>query len=386
MFAISRYAENHTAGLLGIQAGFMKIAHVVDSLEIGGAETLVSQLCRLQREQGHDPCIYAVAALGPLGERMQKEGFFVQPNVGRHLPDATRNFFRIFKGSGPDVVHAHNPTPTIYAAIAARMAGVPSIISTRHSLVARPRKTVEELKYAISARACDWIVGICEATVNNLKSMHTVPARKIARVYNGATLLRRTAKDDWPRKSGYTLVYVGRFEPVKNHALLLNAFRGALASMPDLRLWMVGDGSERSAMERLASELGIVDQVTFWGQQLDVAPFFSAADAFIMSSKSEGLPVSLLQAFSLGLPAIVTDVGGMAEVVRLAEAGYTVSPTDPAEMAGAILRLASSDAERETFSVKGEAAFHSSFTLQTMADAYMELYRDTARAGRAEEA
>ncbi|MGD0740570.1 MAG: glycosyltransferase [Terracidiphilus sp.] len=384
MFATSRNAEGPSAGLLGIQAGFMKIAHVVDSLEIGGAEMLVSQMCRLQRGQGHDPCVYAVAALGALGERMQKEGFFLQPNVGRHLLDATRNFFRIFKESGPDVVHVHNPTPTIYAAIAARMAGVPSIVSTRHSLVSPPRKTVEELKYAMAARSCDWIVGICEATVANLKSMHTVSARKIVHVYNGATPLKRTAKDDWPRKNGFTLVYVGRLEPVKNHALLLNAFRGALASMPDLRLWMVGDGSERGAMERLAAELGIVNQVTFWGQQLDVATFFSAADAFIMSSKSEGLPVSLLEAFSLGLPAIVTDVGGMAEVVRLAEAGLIVSATDPAKMGAAILRLAGSDAARERFSVNGEAAFHSRFTLQTMADAYMELYRDTARARHAE--
>ena len=96
---------------------------------------------------------------------------------------------------------------------------------------------------------------------------------------------------------------------------------------------MVGDGSERAKLESLAVELGIAEQVTFWGQQLDVAPFFSAADAFIMSSKSEGLPMSLLQGFSLGLPAIVTDVGGMAEVVRLAKAGFAVSATDPAEMA-----------------------------------------------------
>jgi len=102
-----------------------------------------------------------------------------------------------------------------------------------------------------------------------------------------------------------------------------------------------------------------------------------------MSSKSEGLPVSLLEAFSLGLPAIVTDVGGMAEVVRLAEAGLIVSATDPAKMGAAILRLAGSDAARERFSVNGEAAFHSRFTLQTMADAYMELYRDTARARHA---
>ena len=145
---------------------------------------------------------------------------------------------------------------------------------------------------------------------------------------------------------------------------------------------MVGYGGERAAMEGLAAELGIAGQVTFWGQQLDVAPFFSAADAFIMSSRSEGLPVSLLQAFSLGLPAIVTDVGGMAEVVKLAQAGFTVSATDPAEMAAAILQMAWSEAARAEFSANAKEAFHAHFTLQAMVDAYMELYRDATRARR----
>jgi glycosyltransferase involved in cell wall biosynthesis len=129
--------------------------------------------------------------------------------------------------------------------------------------------------------------------------------------------------------------------------------------------------------------LGIGERVTFWGQQLDVAPFFSAADTFIMSSKSEGLPISLLQAFSLRLPAIVTNVGGMAEVVQIAQAGFTVSATDSAEMAAAILRLAASDDERKRFSNNAEEAFHTRFTLKTMVDAYMDLYRDTPRARRA---
>jgi hypothetical protein len=75
----------------------MKIAHVVDSMEVGGAETLVSQMCHLQREQGHDPCVYAVAALGALGERMREDGFAVQANIGLHLIDTARSFFRIFK-------------------------------------------------------------------------------------------------------------------------------------------------------------------------------------------------------------------------------------------------------------------------------------------------
>jgi glycosyltransferase involved in cell wall biosynthesis len=359
----------------------MKIAHVVDSMEVGGAETLVAQLCRLQRAEGHDPRVYAVLTLGPLGERMRAEGFIVEADVGHHLPEAARNFYRLFKEWRPDAVHLHNPTPAIYAGPAARMAGVASIVSTRHSLVAPPHRVVAEVKYAVAATCCDWVAGICEATAKNLRSLHSVPARKIVRVYNGAEPMRRVAREDWPVKNGFTLLYVGRLAPVKNHALLLRAFRAALAAKPELRLWMVGDGGERAALETLASQLGIKEQVTFWGQQLDVAPFFSAADAFIMSSRSEGLPMSLLQAFSLGMPAIVTDVGGMAEVVRLAQAGFTVA--GEAEMAAAILRLASGGAEWEQFSKNAEAAFQARFTLPVMASSYMDLYRETSRARRA---
>jgi L-malate glycosyltransferase len=361
----------------------MKIAHVVDSMEVGGAETLVSQMCHLQRAQGHIPCVYAVSALGVLGEGMQEEGFSLQPNVGRHLPDAMKNFFRFFKELHPDVVHLHNPTPTIYAAMPARMASVSSIVSTRHSLVAPPHRWIAELKYAFAARFCDWIVGICDITTNNVKELHTIPRRKIVRVYNGTASLPRAAKEQWPPKAGFTLLYVGRLEPIKNHVLLLNAFRAALSSIPSLRLWMVGEGSQRVMLERLARELGISKQVTFWGQQLGVAPFFSAADVFVMSSKSEGLPMSLLQAFSLELPAIVTDVGGMAEAVRIAQAGLTVSATDPAEMAAAILRLAGSDSERGQFSRNAGKAFMEYFTLEAMVTAYMDLYEGAARKSRA---
>jgi glycosyltransferase involved in cell wall biosynthesis len=85
----------------------------------------------------------------------------------------------------------------------------------------------------------------------------------------------------------------------------------------------------------------------------------------------------------LGIPAIVTDVGGMAEVVRLANAGYTVPTTSAPEMAAAILKLASSETERKEFSANAESTFHAHFSLQTMIDAYMDLYQNTPRARRA---
>lgn len=145
---------------------------------------------------------------------------------------------------------------------------------------------------------------------------------------------------------------------------------------------MVGDGPEREPLEKLVSELGIRHQVTFWGQQMDVAPFFSAADAFVMSSSSEGLPMSLIQGFSLQLPAIVTDVGGMAEAVRTAAAGIAVPLNQPAQMAKAIVDLASNDSERTRYAANAQAAFDRHFQLQDMVDSYMALYMNTRRAKR----
>jgi glycosyltransferase involved in cell wall biosynthesis len=361
----------------------MKIAHIVDCMQVGGAEVLVAQTCRMQRAQGHDPSVYAIGTLGPLGEQLRLDGFRVEADLGHGLPATAWDFYRLFRQLRPDVVHMHNPTPTIYASMAARLAGVPSIVSTRHSLVGRPRRKVVEIKYAVGAAFCDWLVGICQATTANMIEARNGPARKIVRVYNGSTAITPAPREQWPAKDGFTFVFVGRMDVVKNHTLLLRAFHLALASNPELRLWMVGYGWEQPRLEELAAELGILGRITFWGKQLDVAPYFSAADVFIMSSKSEGLPMSLLQALSAGLPIIVTDVGGMGEVVRMAEAGYVVPLGDPAPMAETMLKLAADQAERKRFSSNARRAYEQGFTLETMGEAYMKLYQDTPGARRA---
>ena len=357
----------------------MKIVHVVDSMEMGGAETLVSQMCQLQREQGHDVSVYSIAALGILGERMREDGFEVSANIGRNLIGSTQNLYRLFKRSRPDVVHIHNPTPTIYGAPAARMSGAATVISTRHSLVAPPHDRTAEFKFSLAARCCDYVVGICEATTNNLKRLNTVPKSKIIRVYNGAAALSRPSGTEIPVKTGFTLVFVGRLQPVKNLSLLLDAFQFALKSASELRLWIVGDGPERTSLEAQARKLQITDEVRFWGQQMNVAPFLAGADSFIMSSRSEGLPVSLLQAFSLGTPAIVTDVGGMAEVVRLANGGVVSRDQEPSAIAEAILRMKNDEAQRRQYAANAIEAFAKDFSLSKMVERYMELYRSTPR-------
>lgn len=356
----------------------MRIVHVVDSLEVGGAEMLVCEMCRMQRQRGDEPSVYALSRLGALGERMWQEQFEVRYDLGHKLTDGVRNLYRAFHQARPDVIHFHNPTPTIYGAGSAKAAGVRVVISTRHSLVAKPRHA-EEIKYAIASLFCDRVVGICDATVANLKALHSILPGKLARVYNGVLPMARISAENCPPKEGFTLLFVGRLEPVKNLTLLLEAFSKAHLRNRNLRLWVVGEGSERPKLEALTRSLGITAVVKFWGQQLNVAPFYSAADLFTMSSTSEGLPLSLLQSFSIGLPVVVTDVGGMSEVVRFADAGMTVPANSPDGLATAIFKLSQNESEQHRLGANAATAYQKYFSLEKTVEAYMRIYSPTTR-------
>jgi glycosyltransferase involved in cell wall biosynthesis len=351
----------------------MKIVHVVYSLEMGGAEVLVGQLCRMQRANGHSVSVCSYSRLGTVGEGLRSDGFAIFVPGEAHPVVTMGRYLLHFLKLRPDVVHMHNVAPTIQAALAARLAGAKSVVSTRHSLVAAPYDLVEERKYNAMARFCDWIVGICDVTCENLRGVPGAYPGKIRRVYNGATAIERESFAELG-KNGFTLVFVGRLAAVKDLETLIRAVAVALKQVPELRLWMVGDGPMRGELEALVESLGIADQVRFWGQRLDTAKFFSAADAFCMSSVSEGLPMSLLQAMSVGVPTIVTDVGGMAEVVKLAGCGLVAPVGDAEGYAKQIVRLATEAGMREGFAETGRVAYAKEFTLERMDAGYMAIY------------
>jgi glycosyltransferase involved in cell wall biosynthesis len=352
----------------------MKIVHVVYSLEMGGAESLVAQLCRLQRANGHQVSVCAYSNVGTLGESIRGAGFRIDLLGEASLFATMFRCYKLFRQLRPDVVHCHNPAPTIQAAMAARLTGASRILSSRHSLVAPPYNKIEEIKFNLFALFCDWIVGICDATCENLRHTPLAPRSRIVRVYNGTDRIDPEPPLQKPPKRGFTLLFVGRLVEIKDLPVLINAIALALPFVPDLNLWLVGDGSSRAELEDLANRLGITEQVSFWGERLDVARFFSAADVYAMSSVSEGLPMSLLQAMSIGLPALVTDVGGMAEVVRNSNCGLRVPVGDPAAMADAIVQMASNSEVLAEFSANARAAYNANFTLEKMDAAYMQLY------------
>jgi glycosyltransferase involved in cell wall biosynthesis len=351
----------------------LKIAHVGDSMEMGGAEKLTATLCRLQRGRGHTAAVHCLYRLGVLGEELQAEGFEVILHPPCSFFYLMRSLYRAFKRTTPDVVHCHNATAAILAALPARLAGVKTVIATRHGLVKPPYQLRRELKFALASHWCDWIVGVCEGTRTNLLAAPFAARDRIIQIYNGAWPADSRAI---PRpKNGFTLLSLGRLAPLKDHSTLLRAVSLMHTHCPDVQLWIVGGGPLESSLRKLTDELKLNSCVTFFGEQADVSPFMLAADLFVSSSVTEGLPVSLLEAMSVGLPAVVTDVGGMGEIARLSGAVTLVPSSDPEGMARALCDAIVRRQELPKIGKLASRCYEQYFTPERMLDEYMSLYK-----------
>jgi glycosyltransferase involved in cell wall biosynthesis len=170
------------------------------------------------------------------------------------------------------------------------------------------------------------------------------------------------------------MVTVARLAREKDQSTLLRAAALARTSLTDLQLWIVGDGPLRRELEALVQELQLDGCVVFAGERQDAGRWLQAADLFVLSSISEGLPLSVLEAMAAGLPLVLTSVGGMPEMVELAHGGYTVKPSDPAGLARAILDVAADRALREKWGGNNQAAYREQLTDTVMAENYLRLY------------
>jgi glycosyltransferase involved in cell wall biosynthesis len=353
----------------------LTIAHVNYSLQVGGAEVLIAELCRIFRARGHRVEVHALMDGGPIGDRLREEGFPVSVHGPGSRWKVTGSLIEAFRRTRPDVVHCHNRMTTNWAAPAARWAGVPVIVSTRHGLASPPFPFPGELQFSLASRLCRAVAGVCQSTTGNLARAPFASKSRLVTVYNGAAPARLADPPLRLPKQGFTLVYVGRLSLPKDVPTLLRAVAKVRLTRKDVYLWIVGDGDQRASAERLCSELGLGDAVTFWGQRTCTGDFYAAADAFALSSSSEALPMSLLEAMAAGLPVVTSAVGAMPEVVNGGGCGFAVPAGSADAFAAAIDRLAGDPALRSVMGQAGHAHYLAHFTPERMANRYLELYR-----------
>jgi glycosyltransferase involved in cell wall biosynthesis len=282
-------------------------------------------------------------------------------------------------GENVDALHVHHVTSLILSGLAARAAAVPRVVMTEHSL----HQFKEQDSYRRAAvrhcRLADAVTVVEPLQVQYFHDEIAVPSTKLHHVSNGV----RAVKDPTARRrlrdqlavsdQDFLLFFAGRLQPIKDVGTLLRSVAELSTTMRRrLRLVVAGDGPERERLHRECGELGLERTVAFIGARSDVPTLMHAADAFIMTSISEGLPMALLEAMVCGVPCIATAVGGIPELFS-GGAGVLVPVANPPEIAQAIARLIANPAQRAPLSHRARARIAERHDLDTIVTNYLAL-------------
>ena len=361
------------------------IVHVLSSFGVGGQERVALDLAAGQVARGHKVSVIGLAGgtPGALADEFAKCGITVE-NVARREgldPTLVAKLVVRFRALGADVIHTHNPLPLIYGAPAARLIGAVAI-HTKHGR--NPGGGAHLFLRRQAGKLVHAFVCVSDVTAAQAREQKDCSPKKLHVIPNGIRLERfhpdAAARAQVRAELGipddaWVIGTVGRLDEFKNQGLLIRAIGHRLNNK--LRLVIVGDGPTR---ETVAAEVAKIPEPTWahlTGRRMDVERVMTAFDVFALSSKSEGLPLVVPEAMAVGLPVVVTAVGGLPEVVDEGQTGYLVDVAEAA-LGGALERLANDRPLAMAMGRRAREVALTRYSAERMLDAYLELY-ETAR-------
>jgi glycosyltransferase involved in cell wall biosynthesis len=340
-----------------------KIDFLITDLAFGGAELLVVRLAAGLRARGWQVRVISMMPPQAFEEELRNAGIMVESlemRKGIPNPAALIKLLRLLRSRRPDVVHSHMFHANLLGRISRKPAGTPVLISTIHNmyegrrwreLANRYTATLADVTTIISRKSGERMVRVGAISRERLK---VIPNGVDTARYSRSETARKELRGQLDAGDSFIWLAVGRFAEAKDHVNMIRAYHRAWQARGDTLLLLVGEGGLRKQAEDLAEELGISGQVRFLGVRKDIPALMSAADAYLMSSSWEGMPLVLLEAASCCLPVVATDVGGNSEVVVDGTTGFLVPPKDPEKLAAAMLRLMGlTNGERQYMGLNG---------------------------------
>jgi glycosyltransferase involved in cell wall biosynthesis len=352
--------------------GRLRVAHVTLGLDVGGQEKLLVEFARCADRRRFDLHFVSLGGRGVLADDLESHGWPVttlgEPSGFR--PGLVLRLAHLFRQQRIDIVHTHDERPHIYGAFAARLAGARRLIHTRHHGMGDRLTPRQAGLVRFAARLTDRFVCVSADSARQAVRQGVSP-RIVRTLPNGIDLARF---DPPETRDGGPVVTVARLSPEKDITTLLRAAALAVAEDPSFRLEIAGDGPCGAELRRTASHLGLDGCVHFHGQVRDVRALLARAGLFVLSSLTEGVSLTLLEAMACGLAVVATHVGGNPEVVADGETGLLTPPGDPAALARAMLRLRRDDGERRRLEQAGRRRVERCFDVRRMTGAYEGMY------------
>lgn len=324
----------------------MRILHLLVPAPYGGLESVVRTLSAAQVTAGHVVAAGLVAPNGiatPLRDELEAAGVDATrlPVGGRSYLRERREVGRLCRRIQPDVVHTHGYRSDVLHGPMGRRQGIPTV-STVHGFTGGDgRNRLYERLQLRALRRSDAVVAVSAPLVDRLAAAG-VPRERIWLCRNAGATVEPLPRADARARLGLgaggpaRIGWIGRLSREKGADVLLEAMP-ALADR-DVALSIIGDGPERAALEARVAERGLTERVRWHGPVPNAAAHLGAFDVVVLSSRTEGTPMVLLEAMAAGVPVVATRVGGVPDVVSDAEA-LLVESEDPGALAAAIRRV-----------------------------------------------
>jgi glycosyltransferase involved in cell wall biosynthesis len=370
-----------------LAGGRVRILEVMATGTSGGAqEHVYSLVTRL------DPGRYDVRVVslshGSSVRRLQKAGIDVtvidEPDDGqsaRALAEAVTDF-------EPEIIHNHMYRAEVIGTRASFILGEtgcrrPAVISTVHS--SRVRCAEDRLMLRQLTPLMSRLIVVSKAIEQKVRDEGRVGA-PVSLIYNGVDLERYnhqqpccTLHEEYGIPENAQIVgVVARLEPEKGHRTLIDAWPEVLARVPDAWLLVVGEGSERNALEAEVVSLGIESRVVFTGRRDDVPAVTAALDVAVLPSYREAQGLSVLEAMALGRPVVASNVGGIPEMIEDGVTGLLVPPDDCPALAAAVVRLLTDHPLADTLGKRGHDLVHERFCIELMVNSVEGIYDEEA--------
>jgi len=303
---------------------------------------------------------------------------------------ALTQLYRLMRQVRPHIVHTHTAKAGLLGRLAGRFAGVPVIVHTFHGHILdgyfSPLKTrVVLAAERVLARFTDRIVSVSDAVRRELlakrigrpESHTVVPLGLDLEPFLGADGYRGILRGELGLGAGDLIVgIVARLVPIKRHDVFLEAARRVAEKVANCHFLVVGNGERRSELEDRVRQLGLGQRVRFLGWRADLPIIYGDLDVVVLSSRNEGLPVSLIEAMAAARPVVATRVGGVPDLVEDRVTGLLVPPGEPEALAEAIVALLGDSDRRRVMGEAGRKRVHPAFSAERLVQDMDRLYAD----------
>ena len=349
------------------------IVIILPEINIGGAEKVVIDLCCEYIKMKIKVCLVVLREnKGNHFNKLLEESNVEVRYIGFKPGHKILNYIKLnkcLKEIAPNIVHINIEYKN--SIIWALFHKVKTVITIHTQPYRMDNFINRRLFQLISLKKSSIFIGVSAIISKEMAEVFKIKQEKVKTIYNPICLDKDIIYN--PNKgTKIMLAHVGRFHPVKDHDLLIDSFFLAHKEDPNLILNLFGDGEMKEIIQRKVEKLGIMGKVVFWGNCPNIKEQLKNMDIFILTSFSEAMPISVLEAMSVGLPVITANVGGVKELVD--NNGILVHSREPGDFAKAIIKLSGNKELRECYS-KVALNKIKKFDVKEIAKQYLMVYQ-----------